>query len=405
MFRSEPVQEIDCATNYLFVVSKCKICDGKHHQRLHSLDLQTLGERPCVAEIGTSVPIPGPDPAGAVVPDPARAIFDPLSCNQRCALLLSKGFIYVAYGSHGDQHAHQYHGWVLAFDTRTLNLQAAFNAAPADLAEGGIWQSGHGPAADSSGNVYCTTCNGLFDLARRNFSNCVMKLSPRLTVMDEFAVADQYRLNKLDMDLGSGGVMVLPDKSGTPQRLLLTGGKEGYIYLLDRDHLGGQEQPTHRRGVILYDPDLSHEAGNPEGSDGTQVGVFGGPAYFATAAGHFVFVCGQQGRTKPGETGHGQLVAYKVASGALTNRRQSARQFPGGGTPAVTGKDTNAVVWILDRARTLTLVALRASDFTQHFEGAAGPWTSPTGAAFVLPTMMKGKVYVPSAVGVTVFSL
>jgi hypothetical protein len=376
---------VDCATNSLFVVSKCKDSAGKYHQRLHSLDLRTLDERPYVTDIGASF---------------NSAQFEPLASNQRPALLLSGGLIYVGFGSHGDQHPNNYYGWLLAFDARTLNLQAVFNAAPGTAGEAGIWQSGHGPAADSDGNIYFTTGNGAFSPATGNFSNCIMKMSGRLSILDHFAPKDQAYLNSLDMDLGSGGVIVLPDQTSSPQRLLLTGGKQGYIYLLDRGSLGGEEQTSNPRGLELYPGHLSHEAGNPAGSDASQVGMFGGPAYFRSGSSQFVFLCGTGG------DGQGQLVSYELANSSLTNRRQSARRFPGSGTPAVTGNSASAVVWMLDRGNPLKLVAFGVNNLAQViFEQDAGPWNNPRGTPFLLPTIIDGKVYVPSSAGVTVFGL
>src|SRR5437660_3748531 len=117
------------------------------------------------------------------------------------------------------------------------------------------------------------------------------------------------------MDLGSGGVLVVPDQATAPYRLALTGGKQGYVYLLDRDGFGQEEQPAESRGVELYPTYLSHEAGNPAGSDASQVGMFGGPAYFRIAAAQFVFLCGTGGE------GRGQLVRFELANGSLANRQ------------------------------------------------------------------------------------
>src|SRR5262249_33813479 len=132
--------------------------------------------------------------------------------------------------------------------------------------------AGHGPAADTDGNVYCTTGNAIENATFNEkicISNSVIKLNKNCRVLDFFAAAGQDFLNQKDMDLGSGGVLVVPDQTVAPKKLLVTGGKQGWIYLLDRDKLGhlepgdGQDSNgtlAHGQKMALYDFLSLHKA-------------------------------------------------------------------------------------------------------------------------------------------------
>jgi outer membrane protein assembly factor BamB len=157
---------------------------------------------------------------------------------QRPGLLLANNMIYAAFGSHQD--AGDYSGWVVSFDIDTLAQKNAFCVTPHDEGGmGGIWQSGNGPAADVQGNVYIMTGNGLFDDAKKQFSTSFVKLAPDLTLSDWFTPWNYQELTDEDLDLGSSGPMVLPESEQ-----LVGGGKEGWLFLLDRNHMG-HLQPKH----------------------------------------------------------------------------------------------------------------------------------------------------------------
>src|SRR5262249_27179987 len=155
----------------------------------------------------------------------------------RPALLLANGSVYIGFGSHAD--ADPYHGWLFAYDPATLQKKAVLNLSP-DAGEAAIWQSGVGPAADSDGFIYLSTGNGEFTVpsGKKSYGNSVVKLSPDLRVVDFFTPCNQCHMAVSDSDLGSGGVLVVPDQPGPFPRLALACGKEGTIYVLDRDDLG-----------------------------------------------------------------------------------------------------------------------------------------------------------------------
>jgi len=201
---------IDRTRGVLYVVALTKSASG-FEQRLHELDLAT----------------------GADLPESPRIIqaagFNPLMQNQRPALLLANGMVYVSYASHCDKDP--YHGYIMAYDAHSLAQQAVFNTSPTGE-EASIWQSGQGPAADEQGNIYVVTGNGSWD-GKQNFSESFLKFTPRLKLIDWFTPTNHFQLDKDDNDLNSSGATLIP---GTD--LVLGGGKEGVLYTIDRNHFG-----------------------------------------------------------------------------------------------------------------------------------------------------------------------
>lgn len=201
---------IDKARNVIYVVALTRAASG-FTQRLHALDLAT----------------------GADLPESPIVIhaegFDALMQNQRPALLLANGMVYVGYASHCDKEP--YHGYLMAYDAKTLAQVSVFNTSPTG-SEASIWQSGQGPAADAEGNIYAVTGNGSWD-GVRNFSESFLKFTPQLKLTDWFTPTNHVALDKGDVDLNSSGATLIP---GT--HLVLGGGKEGVLYTLDTDHFG-----------------------------------------------------------------------------------------------------------------------------------------------------------------------
>ncbi len=216
---STPV--IDPAKRRMWVTTKVFDSSGNKQYFLKCLDITTGKLVGCSEDIGFTN---GP------------AVHQAKVALQRPALLLANNMIYLAFGSHQD--AGPYSGWVVALDADTLAQKHAFCVTPGeDTGMGGIWQSGSGPAADSEGNIYVMTGNGKTDGAKQQFSTSFIKLSPDLKLLDWFTPWNYQRLTDEDLDLGSSGPMLLP---GSEQ--LVGGGKQGWLYLLDRNHLGNLQQ-------------------------------------------------------------------------------------------------------------------------------------------------------------------
>ena len=230
---------IDKPRGILYVVALTRAGTG-YLQRLHALDLAT----------------------GADLPESPVTIhadsFDPLLQNQRPALLLANNMVYVGYASHCDKGP--YHGFLMAYDARTLAQVAVFNTTPTGK-EASIWQSGQGPAADPEGNIYAVTGNGSWD-GVRNFSESFLKFDPKLKLLDWFTPTNHVHLDERDIDLNSSGATLIP---GT--HLVMGGGKEGVLYTLDSrnfGHLGDehaiqgfQATASHLHSIVYWDSEKS----------------------------------------------------------------------------------------------------------------------------------------------------
>ena len=207
--------------------------------------------------------------------------FDPLIHNQRPALLLDHGQIYIAWGSHGD--VGPYHGWVIAYNASTLQQVFAFNAS-ADQQGAGIWLGGNGLAADAQGNVYFVTANGLFNahLGGGNYGDSYVKLSPTGAVLDYFTPGNQGTLDSLNIDLGSANVTLLPDQPGAHPHLALMAGKNGTIHVVDRDNMGGYNPPNDHQ-IVQSLVDI-FPFGTPEPGNYSAAVYFNSRVYFSPVA-------------------------------------------------------------------------------------------------------------------------
>jgi outer membrane protein assembly factor BamB len=203
-----PTISADKTTLYVVAVTKAA---GKFEQRLHALDVATGAELPNSPRV---IEAPG---------------FDPLMQNQRAALVLSAGNVYVGYSSHCDKEP--YHGFLLGYDATSLKQTGVFNTSPGG--EGAsIWQSGQAPAVDDQGNIYFVTGNGSWN-GKTQFSESFLKLDRSMHMLDWFTPTNHFQLDKDDNDLDSSGATLIPGK-----HLVLGGGKEGVLYVIDTNHFG-----------------------------------------------------------------------------------------------------------------------------------------------------------------------
>jgi hypothetical protein len=220
---------IDIQGNAIYVVTFTEIAAGKYAHYIHALDLKDKHEL-----FG--------GPRKIETPVDSKPKFDSLFHLQRAALLLSKGSVYVAFGALGD--CPTFYGWIFRYGARDLKLQTFFNTAPGDAAGkdaggGGIWQAGQGPAADTAGNIYVMSGNGGFSTSGLELplGSSFIKLDPSLKVLSRFTPRSSKA--DLDLDLGSGGPLLLPVVTRKKEPLLIGGGKDGMLFLLNRDNLGG----------------------------------------------------------------------------------------------------------------------------------------------------------------------
>ena len=389
---------IDPVTDTLYVLSKTKKIDPANpsttaswswHQHLHALDIHTGKEKAgSPVEIVATVFGTGDGNNGD-----GTLSFNPLTQHCRPGLLLLNGVVYLGWASHGDNGP--YHGWIIGYNKTTLQQAGVYNATP-DGGLGGVWMSGSGLPADSKGNIYFSTGNGTFDVDNNgfhygnNYGDSVLKLATgangSLTQTDYFTPYNQNDLNNNDTDLGSGGVLLLPDQPGAHPHLAITCGKQGNVYVIDRDHMGG------------FNPSLDPVVQVLPGGVG---GTWSMPAYF-------------NGKVYYHGTGD-VLKAFDLISGKLsdepTAQGPNTLGFPAP-TPCITAnRAQNAILWEVGYGSPPVLYAYPAASVaTELYDSnqAASNRDNPAGAGgvkFAVPTIANGKVFLGSQGTLTVFGL
>ncbi len=393
---------IDAAKTTLYVVSKSKTngttCTpaASCHQRLHAMNLADGSEKfNGPVDISASVTGIGDGSSNGMV------AFDALKENQRPALTLLNGVVYVAWASHGDNGP--YHGWIIGYSATNLTLQVAkYNSTP-DGGLGGIWQSGGGLAADASGNLYCVTGNGAFDgtfppiSGSDDFGDSVLRLSTAsgVALADFFTPHDQSTLNVNDTDLGSGGVVVLPDQSGGgPVHLLFISSKSGKIYLIDRDNMGKFNMTTDQ--VVQ--------------EFGAGGGFWSTPAFWQNT----MYAGGSGNTIDAWPFSHNTQGQFDASTSSSS---PSGYGFPGASPEVSASGASNGVVWAIDSsqygppAQTNPGAAiLHAYDATNL---ANELWNSTQGTGngagnavkFTVPTVANGKVYIGTRTELDVYGL
>jgi hypothetical protein len=372
----------------LYVVGMSMDSTSNNHQRLHALDVTTGAELlNGPTEVAASFPATGT----------ATSSFTAGAYEERAALLLSNGTVYTSWTSHCDSPP--YSGWVIAYAQATLARSASLNVAAGSQSGPAIWMAGGGPAADSAGNIYLLTANGAFDTtldangfpSQGDFGNSFLKISSAaagLAVIDYFALSNTVSLSNRDLDLGSGGEMLLPDltdSTGKLRHLVVGAGKDGNIYVVDRDSMGKFNPNSNNIFQQL-------NAALP-GS------VFATPAYF-------------NGSVYYGDVGS-TLKAFTLSAGKLsaTPQSQSANQFTYPGTaPSVSANGTsNGIVWAHENNSPAVLHAFDASNLAHELynssQAAGGRDQFGAGNKFITPVVADGKVFLGTTNSVAVFGL
>jgi hypothetical protein len=374
----------------IWLVAMSKDAGGHYFQRLHALDLADGSERPgSPVTIAAQYPGTGSNSSNGVV------TFDPAQYKERSALLLANGTVYTSWASHCDIGV--YSGWVIAYDAATLRQNAVLNTEP-DGSGGAFWNSGGGPAADAAGNLFLMAGNGSFDTtlvngfpANADYGNAFTRLSrggPGLAVADYFTMSNTVAESSIDEDLGSGGPMLLPDvqdSGGGVHHLMVGAGKDGEVYVLDRDHLGGFDATAN---AVWQQFPLS--------ASGT-VKEFGTPAYF-------------DGRVYLGGV-NDALRAFAVRNAYLASLpvTQTAKSFPyPGTTPSISANGSSGgIVWAVENSDPAVLHAYDAADLGHELynsnQAANGRDHFGAGNKYITPTVADGKVFVGTPNGVAVF--
>ena len=419
---------IDPTTHTIYVVSASEIvggmagsCSGTlgtFSHRLHAVDLITGSEKlGAPVTIAAQVAGTGDGSSGGMVS------FNSQLHHQRSGLALANGVVYVAFAAHED--ATPYHGWVLGYDAANLQMRNVFNTTPNGIggADGGIWAGGGAPAVDGVGDVYVATGNGVFDegmgmALEHDYGDSVLRLSPvagntpngaNLQLAGWFTPYDELTLEQNDTDLGSGAAVLLPDQPSAPKHLLVELGKDGVIYLMDRDNMG-QFQATGNSQIVQY-------------FTATGGGFWGTAAFWQNS----LYFAGDGDVLKQ--------FSFDPVAGTFntTPASQSGHAFPfPDASPSVSSQAaTNGLVWAVDASLygyasgsggtncyqipvpascsgPAVLYAYDAANLATEY------WNSSlsgnrdqagNGVKFVVPTIANGKVYVGTRTEVDVYGL
>ena len=338
--------------------------------------------------------------------------FNPKYHLQRPALLEANNSIYVAFGSNGDIDPDQSRGTILRFDANTLNpltgqITDKLHFPTSQFYLSSIWGSGYGPSTDASGDIFFTTGNS--DPNRPSYyqnynrPDSMVRLSSDLgTLKDSFTTYDYYQLDQGDVDVGSGGMLLLPDQPGSMPHLAVAGGKDGRSFLINRDSMGGYTPGGPNRVVQTV----------------TSGACWCGPAYFV----------GSDGVPRVLTGGGNGVTSFKLQTSPSVELIEEGTTGPGpvnglpdngGSIPVVSSNGTTAgtgIVWFVQKPATssdqdpgtpVTLMAYSASDLTQQlFSTQAGTWTHASNSnANIVPTVSNGRVYIGSNKQLQIFGL
>ncbi|HEY1262688.1 MAG TPA: hypothetical protein VGF06_04140 [Terriglobales bacterium] len=375
---STPV--IDPNTGTLYVLAGTKE-SGSHVHRLHALDLATGAEK-----FGGPVIIQGSVSGTGTGSAGGQIVFTSSLQLQRSALLLSNGTVYVAFASHND--IGNYHGWIMGYDAATLQQKSIWNSTPTGN-RGGIWQAGCGLSADSAGNLYVVIGNGSFNAnsGGNNYGDSVVRFTADLAVSDYFTPFNQADLASGDVDLGSSGLVVFPDQSGTVKHLGVTAGKEGRIYLLNLDDMGKFNATNDSQAVESLPQALGTTA---NGRNLSTAVLWQGN----------VFYTGRNDFAKQFKLNNGLLSTTPV--------QQATKQFGFSAASALSADGSaNGILWTIEGGANILHAYDAANISTELYNTTqAGSRDSfGTGVRFSVPLIANGKVYIPGQTQLTVYGL
>jgi len=386
---------------------------------IHALDLSTLTDK---------VP-PQKITASHTLKDGSTFSFNATFQRQRPGLLLANGNVYAGFGSFCDwgalptpQTGPASRGWILGWQAGTLTplptnaMNDTQTTEPNNMFLSSVWESGYGLANDPDGNIYFTTGNS--DYSGTTYDGCtniqesVVKLPPSLDRIcptipppspNLFTPANVANLDQGDTDVGSAGVMALPPQAGSIPKLLVSNGKDGSMFLLNRDNLGG------------FTPS---NAGVLGGVQSIGAGCWCGPTYFNDGAPHVVSSGGGWGvgvTTNSLQLWNLQTAPSPKLVQSATGAMPDTIQDPGFFTTVSSNGNKNAIIWAVSRPLTnsefpiVWLYAVNAtpsgSTLPQLFQAVAGSWPYLGGNANIVPVVANGKVYVASYRELEIFGL
>ena len=372
---------IDPATNTIYIVSKVqRTSDTTCHQYLYALDL-TTGTTKFNSPVEMTPTFPGSsnDSSGGVIP------FSALHEHTRAAMTLYNGIVYISYASHSDTQP--YHGEIIGYNATTLQQvpSQTFITTP-NGEEGGIWQAGAGPAFDTSGNIFVSIANGAWDQKNpqngTDWGESMLKISTTsgtgLSVsfsntLNWFTPNIWNTLNGGDLDLGSGGLCLLPDQAGPHTHIMVGGGKGAVLYVVDRDNLGG-----------IATPDNAIQEISEVGGDW----LFVTPAYYNG----YIYYSPSGGPLEQ------RAVGYNATNGSYisTTPVTSTNNYGGKGFGCFISSNgtTNGIVWILTGGGINAYNAANVAGSPIYSANSTLPGNVGTqNTKFSLPMVANGKLY------------
>jgi hypothetical protein len=374
----------------IFLVAMSKDASGNYYQRIHALDLTTGAEQADSPVVVTATYQGTGDGSSS-----GTVTFNPGQYKERPGLLLLNGTLYTSWGSHCDSRP--YAGWLMAYSEANLVQTSVIDFAP-NGSDAALWNAGAGPAADASGNIYVALANGTFDTtltaggfpSGSDYGNAVARVvlqGGKLSVLDYWTMYNSDTESGGDVDLGSGGLMVLPDQvdaTGVTRHLAVAAGKDTNLYLVNRDSMGHYD--ANNDGTIYQ-----------QLSGALPGGVWSSPAYFN----HRVYY-GSVGST---------LRAFQLSKGKLltsvVQTTSTSFGYPGT-TPSISAYGaTNGILWATENTSPAVLHAYEAGNLDIELynsgQAANGRDHFGVGNKFIAPTVVNGKVYVGTTNSVGIF--
>ena len=374
---------IDPSTGTLYVVAKTINRAGVVQHHLHALDITTGKEKFGGPRLITAS-VHGTGDANKH----RKISFNALLANQRSALLLANGIIYIAFASHGDKGS--YHGWLFAYTARGLGRVAVLNSTP-NGSKGGIWQGSNAPAVDANGNIYFGISNGTFDVdaGGSDYGDSLVRATlskHTISIADYFTPFDESFLEGDDLDVGSSGALLLPDPG--PAHLAVTADKNGTIYLLNRDSLG-HFNPSD-------DSQIVQELFQVTGKVICPFAYFNNSVYFVAVNGALTSI---------------PLVGGLFDTGAI-NVASPPVGFPGASLSISANGAADGIVWMIKddafNSGPSILFAYDASDLSELYDSSQAPGgrdTAGFAVKFTTPTIANGRVYLGTQTELDVYGL
>jgi hypothetical protein len=374
----------------IFLVAMSKDASGNYFQRIHALDLTTGAE-----QANSPVVVQATYPGTGDGSSDGTVSFAPGQYKERPGLLVVNGTLYTSWGSHCD--VRPYAGWLMAYNESNLKQISVIDFAPNGNAAA-LWNAGAGPAADTSGNIYVALANGTFDTTLTaagfpsggDYGNAMAKVAlqnGKLNVLDYWTMYNSNQESNGDVDLGSGGLMVIPnqvDSTGATRHLAVAAGKDNNLYLVDQNNMGHYD--ANNDGTIYQ-----------QLSGALPGGVFSSPAYFNGS----IYYGSVGSNLRAFQFSEARLVTSAVQTTSTTFA------YPGT-TPSVSAYGGgNAIVWATENTNPAILHAYEAGNLdielynTNQAAGSRDHFGA--GNKYIVPTIVNGKVYVGTMNSVGIF--